>query len=219
MTESEQHRQNNLSSLFKNLRPEDPRRLKAFRYKLKDLNWDSQHVEDSLSILFEAVDELAEAEVKYYYRRRGSRALVSGLCRFAGWLTGSVGLLLPLLAAAQISEVKGFAELGYVFLALSASFFGANSLFGGTEGHIRFVATQLQLEKLITDTRLEWCQYLSSAVNDDNQISTGFAIINAYANELYSITLAETGHWGENLRKELAKYQEQIKVKKNTKAN
>ena len=83
-------------------RPEDPRRIKAFRAKLEGLAWDKQNAVESLSALFAAVDELAEAEVHYYYRRRGTRAWISGVTRTGAWLLGTVGLLLPLLAAVAL---------------------------------------------------------------------------------------------------------------------
>lgn len=112
---------------------------------------------ESLSQLFRAVDDLAEAEVSYYYRRRGTRAWISGLARFGAWVFGSIGLLLLLLAATATPDFKAVSQYGYVFLAAAASCLGANSLFGGTEGHIRFVSTQLELEKLITSARIRWC--------------------------------------------------------------
>ena len=80
-------------------RPEDPRRIQAFRSKVEGLKWDKQSAVGSLSSLFAAVDDLAESEIHYYYRRRGTRAWISGLTRIAAWLLGTVGLLLPLLGS------------------------------------------------------------------------------------------------------------------------
>ena len=87
-----------------------------------------------MSALFLAVDGLAEAEVTYYYRRRGTRALISSITRFIAWLLGSIGLLLPLLAGTSSTTFKELGQFGYAFLATAASFLAANSLFGGTEG-------------------------------------------------------------------------------------
>lgn len=195
-------------------RPEDPRRIQAFRTSIDELIWDQEHVIESLSNLFRAVDELAEAEVSYYYRRRGTRAWISGLSRFGAWVFGSIGLLLPLLAATATPDFKTAAQYGYVFLAAAASCLGANSLFGGTKGHIRFVSTQLELEKLITSARISWCKYLASQSSEDKDITSGFSLIMTYATDLHTTTISETGRWGETVLKELAKYQKQFDSKK-----
>jgi len=197
-----------IKKFLQHLRPEDPRRISAFRNKLEALKWDKQNVVESLSGLFAAVDNLAEAEVNYYYRRRGTRALISGLSRVTAWLLGSIGLLLPLLPDVQM--FKDWEQYGYVFLAGAASCLAANSLFGGTDGHIRFVSMQLQLEKLITASRVNWCKYLAGTHETDAEIAEGFSLILTYADSLHTATISETGRWGETLLAELAKYQSSI---------
>lgn len=198
-------------------RPEDPRRIQAFRKKLEGLNWDSQALISSLSALFAAVDDLAEAEVKYYYRRRGTRAWVSGVTRFFGWLLGSIGILLPLLAGTASSIFKDWGQFGYASLAAAASILAANSLFGGTDGHIRFVSTQLELERLIISSRINWCRYLAGLGKTDTDIAEGFSLILSYATSLHNATISETGRWGEALLAELAKYQKRVDSKSDNK--
>jgi hypothetical protein len=202
-----------LKNFLKRLRPEDPRRIHEFREKLMPLCWDSQSVVKSLSAVFYAVDDLAEAEVQYYYRRRGTRAWVSGITRLAAWVLGSVGLLLPLLAGTGSDLFKDWGQFGYVAIAGAASCLAANSLFGGTSGHVRFVSTQLELERLTTAARIEWCAFLAEANADAASIKKGFDLILAFANGLHTSTLAETGHWGEIALAELAKYQSSIEAK------
>lgn len=195
------------------MRPEDPVRLRAFREATQELLWDEEHATESLSQLFRAVDDLAEAEVRYYYRRRTTRAWISGISRFVAWVAGTIGLLLPLLTATANPGFKDLAQYGYVFIAIAASCLAANSLFGGTEGHIRFVNTQLELEKLITKARILWCHYLESQVSDSEGHEAGFLLIQDYATELHTTTISETGRWGEAAIKELAKFQKSIASK------
>ena len=194
-------------------RPEDPLRIQVFRSKLEGLSWDQQNALKSLSALFAAVDDLAEAEIQYYYRRRGTRAWISGITRFGGWILGSIGLLLPLLAATDFSYFEDGAQLGYVFLAAAASCLAANALFGGTEGHIRFVSTQLEIERLITASRVCWCKYLAGTPDQVHDLSEGFTLIIEYSNALHTATIAETGRWGKTLLLELEKYQRSIEAK------
>ena len=198
------------ASWIRSLRPEDPRRIRAFRDTIQAIEWDGPRVAQGLDQLFQAVDVLAAAEVDYYYRRRRTRAWISGVARFFAWSLGTIGLLLPLLAAANGARFSNLQNYGYVFLAAAASCLGANSLFGGTVGHIRFVSTQLELEKLITQARITWCEYLAESNAGQPDIQAGFAKIRDYAQALHETTIAETGRWGEVLLKELAKYQKQI---------
>lgn len=200
-------------------RPEDPRRIQTFRSKVEGLKWDKQSAVGSLSSLFAAVDDLAEAEVHYYYRRRGTRAWISGLTRIAAWLLGTVGLLLPLLAGTVAPIFKEWGQYGYTFLAAAASCLAANSLFGGTEGHIRFVSTQLELERLIITSRVGWCRYLVGPHETEDELAQGFALILGYANGLHASTIAETGRWGETLVSELGKFQKTIDAKDSVPAN
>jgi len=206
-----------LELLQKHFHPEHPNKIQVFRETLGELRWDKTNSIESFSTLFQAVDCLAEAEVRYYYRRRGTRAWISGVARFSGWLFGSIGLLLPLLAATTNPEFKEMSQFGYVFLAASGSCLSANALFGGTEGHIRFMSTQLELEKLITQARIKWCSYISSvSLEDSSSNEEGFKLIMAYANDLHTITITETGRWGEAVQKELDTFQRKVDSKKTT---
>ncbi len=196
-----------LGSGLQRFRPEDPRRVRAFREATGDIDWVGEDPAQALNRLFRAVDDLAVAEVDYYYRRRGTRAWISGVARFAAWSLGSIGLLIPLLAATNEPRFAELHPYGYVFLAAAASCLGANALFGGTEGHIRFVATQLELEKIITEARIGWYEYLASASSGTPDVQAGFEQIRMYAEALYAATIAETARWGETLLRELAKLQ------------
>lgn len=60
------------------VRPEDPQRIRQFTEKLASLRWDAENVTASLQQAFLAVNALAEAEVRYYFRRRNTRAWISG---------------------------------------------------------------------------------------------------------------------------------------------
>jgi SMODS and SLOG-associating 2TM effector domain 2 len=202
---------NPIRSMLFRLRPEDPRRLQAFMQSVRGLGWSDSQVLSSLSTLFTAVDNLAEAEVSYYYRRRGTRAWISGVTRIGAWICGSIGLVLPLLASTDAPNLKNVGQYGYAFLAVAASFLAANSLFGGTDGHIRFVSTQLNLEKLITASRIQWCRYLSELPTTKEELAKGFDMILNYAGELHTTTISETGKWGESLIAALKDYRETMK--------
>lgn len=194
-------------------RTEDPVRIQDFKNVMDALSWSPNDVLASLNSLFSAVDELADAELRYYYRRRRTRAWISGSTRLGAWIFGSIGLIIPLLAATNKPAFEGVASFGYVFLAMSGSLLAANSLFSGTDGHIRFVTTQLEIEMIMTKARICWCEYMAAEEAGSVDASIGFEKVLAYANELHNSTITETGRWGETLLKELAKYGREIDSK------
>ena len=192
------------------LQGEDPRRIAEFRARTEGLSWDPEQLDASLRTLFSAVDALAETEIAYYHRRRGTRAWISGVTRLAAWILGSVGLLLPLLAGTASPRWQEWGQYGYVFLAGAASALAANSLFAGTEGHIRFVSTQLELERLVVASRVEWYRYLALPRETDEDVSRGFNLILDYGQRLHGAVLQETGRWGETLMAELSKLEQKM---------
>ena len=102
---------------LKGERAEDPKRLVDFREQMTSLNWSPAETLKSLEKLFCSVDALAMAELRYYYRRRTSRAYLSGFLRALAWVFGALGVLLPLLATTG-ERFKGGSEYGYACLAL-----------------------------------------------------------------------------------------------------
>lgn len=199
------------------LKPEHPIKLLEFRKSVSDLTWKDASIRVSLSALFEAVDALALEELNYYYRRRQTRAWISGFFRLTAWLSGTVGLL-PLLAATKDPWFVASSEYGYVALAISASCLAANALFGGTTGHVRFVGAQLAIEKIVTVSRISWYEYKStSAFHTDpmapKQVTAGFTRIRKYAEDLYATTIVETGQWAEMVMSALEKFRTKLDEK------
>lgn len=85
--------------------------------------------------------------------------------------------------------------------------------------HVKFLSTQLELEKLMTKARVAWCHYLATGVNSAGINSTsntdaGFALIQNYAHDLHTLSITETSVWGETLMKELAAYQQDVNSNK-----
>lgn len=189
--------------------PENPEKIAQFRQTLEKLNG-LQDQRASLKMLFDAVDKLAEAELNYYYRRRLTRSTISTITRFAGWMFGTLGIVSPLLSTSVPNVFGMLSPYGYALLACAASALAANSLFAGTEGHIRFVTTQLEIEKLIVASRINWCQFLMTNQSTPLNVDEAFELLNAYASTLHNMALKETQHWGETITGELQKYQQMI---------
>src|SRR4051812_24180945 len=133
---------------------EHPRRLDMFVASLRDCDWnESGNRLAAMERLFEGLVALTAAEVSYYYRSRRARRRVSFIFRWIGYLFGSAGIIFPLLTGLLAARQDG-TGLGYVLLAVAAAAFAGNQLFGGTQGHVRYVTAQYVLERLITEFEL-----------------------------------------------------------------
>ena len=186
---------------------EHPDRLARFARATSSLQWQAEERAQSLQRLFEEVGELAEAEIRYYYdqRRRGRRLSIAA--RATAWVLGSLGLAAPLVAATDTAwEV--LAKWGYVLLAGSASAIAANSLFGGSSAHARYVVAQLDLERLLTIYRLDWARLRSksSFALTPEQTDEAFALIREFGLAFYKILTDETNLWGKALAEAIDQY-------------
>lgn len=188
---------------------EKPDRLSQFLSATVDLDWAPENALASFTCLFGALNKLAEAEVRYYYNRRSRWRWLSLAPRLLGWGFGTVGALIPLLASTNPDVFKGLTPWGYVCLALAASLFAANSLFGGSSGHIRFVTAQLELERLLTRFRLRWYFFIASlrgAPPSDDEIEKALEITSKFVEDFYQIILVETGSWAQTVMAEFERY-------------
>lgn len=187
--------------------PEHPKKFDLFREKVSTLKWDGQNARSSLTTMYNELEKLAEAEIKYYFGRRKRQSIISTACRIAGWIFGSLGLLLPLYAATQDAGAAKSVAWGYVSLAVAAAAFGADTLFVGTSGHIRFVAAQLGFEQLMVSTRLAWARYFSGLPEEaralePEQVIQGIDLLVSYASAIHTAALAETDVWARAIQEQ-----------------
>jgi hypothetical protein len=199
--------------LFTDKKPiEDPQRIKNFFDAIKNLDW-SDPV-SSLNTLFEKSFELIKFEIEYYYIARKSKKRLSALLRSGALLFGSLGILAPL---AELADLYNSASYGYLFLAAAGAFLTANNLFGGTSGHIRFVTTQLELEKKVNLGAIQWNKLKKKHhdTKDKSKIEDEmFKFILATMENCYSLVLNETSEWNKALKSAVEDYEKNMKKNK-----
>lgn len=190
-----------------------------------NLNW-SEKSDQSLQVLYNQCIEFIRKEVEYYDEKRNNMRRISSIFRTLALFFGTVGFLLPLITSA---EYEHWRDWGYPMLVLSTAIFTANNLFGGTNGHTRYVKAQLQLERWLTLTVIEWnrlsnqtgpfteMQIRKNEQNnaeevaveiDKNQARFNFLV--AAIEQAYRIVLNETEEWSVALKDAMAKYQSKI---------
>jgi len=188
---------------------EHPDRLEGFLAATKSLSWEPKDRFASLDAIHDALNELAQQEVMFYYRARKSQRWVSAATRAGTLLLGSAGLLAPLIAAADPERYRFVGQWGYVFLAGAAAILASNRLFGGTGGHIRYVQAQYELESRLTHMRLEWQEWRATNATvavESLPIQTAFSIFRKFADSMYELIEDETSSWGKGVTSALEEY-------------
>ena len=154
----------------------------------------------ALDPLADGLTQLIALEIGYYRDHQRTRRFWATGTRICGYLFGTLGLLVPLLA--PITQLN--AQTGYVLLALAASAIVGNRLFGATDGHIRFVTTMYALEDRLTQFGLAWARWKAKAASEDvtGANDTGFSLLETLRADVYRILAAETATWADDVRRQ-----------------
>lgn len=185
---------------------EHPSRISLFTNAIASLAWTNQSYKASVDVLFLELSKLTYAEIQYYYGKRVSSRRVSEICRFLAWLTGSIGILVPLLkpVLGEHSPPE-FLSWGYVAFGFSGVILLFDSHFSGTQAHQRYTTSQLELEKIYTVFSLEWQARVVKLSTEPTPASV-LALVEravAFTNELHRVLGAETSSWQEAVNKSI----------------
>lgn len=195
---------------------EDAIRITNFLAALDRHDWsspDERH--GALDVFRSELLLLFDAEVRYYYSARKRHRPFSVGFRFLGWMFGSLGVIIPAIAA-YFDAARDLAPFGYLFLVASGCMFGGNQLFGGTSGHIRYVSAQYELEAHLVAFTIRWERWRAlhqyKPVNDD-ALGEAFALLAQLATTIYGVIRTETGGWAAALQEATRKAAEDVSSK------
>ena len=193
---------------------EDPKRLDAFLAETGKLEWSPPSRAASLEQLFASINSLAQSEITYYYRMRRQTRWISVGTRGVAWITGTLGLLAPLVGATCASHKSNWSQWGFVFLGVAASSLAANALFEGSAGHSRFVSAQLELERRLTLFRLEWFSLRAPMAQPptDESLQAALELFRTFVGGVYATLGEETSAWIANLHAVLKDYGDRVRV-------
>ena len=196
----------------KSPRIEDPERLRRFLSQLENADWRGSSTA-SLEKVFSALNDLVFHEVLFYYKARKKQRSFSVITRGLSILLGTIGVMVPLLAAADPDAFKSVAPYGYPLLVAAGSLLAVNRMFGATGGHIRYVTAQLELERIITKFRLKWLEWLSrDTMTPDNPATAAqaFILMNEFVDDAYQVIQEETVVWGRSVSEALRDYENKL---------
>lgn len=187
---------------------EDPKRIKEYLESVQSLDWADSAL--AFDTLFDNSVKLIRFEIEYYYKIRKSKKSLSGLLLFGALLFGSLGVFAPLAEMAGLYEIGSY---GYLLLAVAGAFLTANNLFGGTSGHIRYVTTQLGLERRVGVGTIKWNELkktYQSSTDKSGIEQEMFKFLVEFMDDCYSLVSEETSEWDHALKTALADYEKVV---------
>ena len=184
---------------------EEPFRLAEFMKAMQAVSWkgDKSDIE-MVALVRNAAAALAQYELNYYYRRRNDSNRRSAVFRIFAWGAGTCGVLFPLIAS-TFESARHLKDYGYIALAAAGAALLANELFAGTTGHIRFVTTQLAMEKRMAQFTLDWEAWRAAAAaktsDPSKAVGEGLSITKTFLADVHALVEEETKAWAQTLSK------------------
>lgn len=141
-------------------------------------------------------EDQASAAIDWYLRdmagkRRGARAL-----RALAILLLVAGAVVPLVSAAQDSDIAGW---GYVLLAGAAGAVAFDRLFGLSSGWMRDLIAVQRLQRTLSEFQLDWEAVLARAALDPHRhepdVSARLHLVRRLATDVAGLVADETAQW------------------------
>jgi hypothetical protein len=122
-------------------------------------SWNAEDPTESLTRVYQWAVENARKQIAWYQEKIKSKRTGSQLLRALSIILAAIGALFPLIDAA-IPDGQTFlsqsGQWGYVAIGLAAAFVGYDRFFGLSSAWMRFIVTQLSLERTLKEFQYDW---------------------------------------------------------------
>ena len=125
--------------------------------------WDATNPNDSLNRLYQWAVQKAGDRIAWYKHKSKKKRICSQLTRLTAVAFAALGILCPLVDATRLwsegqpgDDTMSLGTWGYVFFALAAACYGFDKCFRISNSWMRFIVTQLSLERLVIEFHYDW---------------------------------------------------------------
>lgn len=131
--------------------------------------FNQNNLEESLNRLFNMARSRASDAIGWYAKNRKPKKFSASIIRFSAVILFSLAGLAPVLAGAGVTDIGGVKLInsGYVFAAVAAALIGLDKFFGLSSGWIRYITTELSIEKSLGEFEMDWV--IANACLDQDQ--------------------------------------------------
>ncbi len=156
---------------------------------------------EELAKYYQSTLQNVESATSWYPKKRKSFRFYSQAIRLGTVLLAGLGGILPLVELAissLVSQELNLVNYGYVAFSLAASLFLIDKYFGYSTGWMRFMLTELELRKVITQKKSEWL-YIEIANKGkeltEDETSQILDFIKLFNDSIDALIVAETKEW------------------------
>jgi len=183
--------------------------------------WDPNKPGESLALVYQWAVQKAQEQIGWYEQRRRPKRRGSQWLRALSICFATIGALCPLIDATQIISNGNKALLGqwgYVSLALAAAIVGYDRYFGLSTGWIRYIVTQLSMEKALKEFQYDWPLLLEQQKGQP-QINTLILLqrVKEFSLQLDTLVRQETDTWVIEFQSNISELEKTLKAEIETK--
>jgi len=177
-------------------------------------DWDPSDAAKSITLLYKWTVKTAESRIAWYDRSRKPKKAGSQWLRVFSILFAAIGALCPLVDATKIvSDKILLGQWGYVFIALAAAIVGYDKYFGLSTGWMRYIVTQLSLEKTLKEFQYDWIFLNAQQANTSALLGR----IKEFSLQVENLVRHETDAWVLEFQSSVAELERVLKTEVETK--
>jgi len=178
-------------------------------------DWDMSNSTESLKRVYEWAIQKAQSNIEWYQRKIKSKRFCSQVFRGLSIFFAAVGTLFPLIDATKISGDENLGQWGYVLFALAAAFLGFDRYFGVSTGWMRYIVTQMSLERTLKAFQYDWITLI--AQQQESQLTQDETLpllekLKDFSLQVDTLVKQETDLWVSEFRSNLAALEKAAKT-------
>jgi hypothetical protein len=181
--------------------------------------WDkNQDGPSSVEAVYEWTIRNAWSQYNWYARKKGYKRRGSQFIRMMAVALAAIGALCPLLDATDlmvnwVGDPIKLGQWGYVFLAMAGALVSYDRFFGLSSGWMRYILTQLEIERAIKVLHYDWSLYRSADKADDPaNVQAFLQRAKDFTTQIEALVKQETDAWVLEFQTNLSQLEKSLKA-------
>jgi len=182
--------------------------------------WNSNEQGESLVLVYQWAIRNAQDHIAWYVQRKEIQKRWSQRLRAMSIISAAVGAVCPLVQATHFfGNTLTLGQWGYVLLALSAAFISYDRFFGLSSGWMRYMVTQLALEKMLKAFQYDWIM-LTARQESKDMPETGplemLQELKEFSLGFDAVIQKETNAWVAEFQSNISKLEKKLRAEAET---
>ncbi|HEY0640615.1 MAG TPA: SLATT domain-containing protein [Pseudonocardiaceae bacterium] len=163
-------------------------------------SWDPAAARDELAALYDWAEAHTTSAVTWYLDKKRGKARLSRWLRLGAIVFFTVGGGFPVVVS-SFGASNNLLGVGYLFLAAAAGCLAIDRFFGVSTAWMRYLTTELALQRALQRFQLEWAALSAAPVVEGGvDVSGHLELLTAFVDEVAHEMASETAAWVEEFR-------------------